>query len=277
MRRPWPLAVLVLAAVATLGGPAPASGECLPAFAGHVVVDPSAPAVTGTSIGLALEFESNADSLVQGSIRFEVTRPDGTKATLEADRYQGATFSGSQLGRYTVVATWSRYECDGLSGGTTTGSTAPVSFDAIDGQPPKVQRFWIIKRPREHQFGGTQPGFAIVRAVVASPDKRVAAHGPVRVDIYWTTNGRPATHASKHVWREDRPPATEFGQATYTFSKDLNSKLVLGLGRGAALKVFEPARVDALIEVHFRDTLIGARRVVFRPSRNGESATLRPA
>jgi hypothetical protein len=117
------------------------------------------------------------------------------------------------------------------------------------------------------------PGDASVAVLVKCPPDEVATHEELRVDVYWTTGGRPASHASKHVW-------TRMGKGCWgdvsTRSKPFDSKLLhaSGSGQSASIDVFEPLRVDALIEVRSGGAIVVAKRAKFRPSRTGESVRL---
>src|SRR3954447_26582669 len=205
---------------------------------GRVDVSPNFPVVTGTEMGFALMPQGNADAMQWNTVRFHVDGPGGSVDIPASDERGNAQYKPPKEGHYTVSATWTRYDCGDIGRQTTTGGSAPPSgFDVVAGERPGAT-FATTRRPR--RTSAHIPGDASVNVHAACPRDEVATHEALRVDLYWTTNGRPATTRSvRHVWTR---AATGCYSATYTHSKFYGSKsLNAGAsGEGAFIDVFEP-------------------------------------
>jgi len=281
-RRLLPLAVVVVSLAGMLGSSSTALGDdCqqpLGPASGHVSVDPTFATVTGTQVALGMTFDGNGDGLIADSFRFHITGPDGAVKDLKADRYYAAYYTTQQVGHHTVTATWTYYDCgDSLAQTTATGSAAPTPFDTVIGERATGGVFSTTRRPRRKIYATqTQPGDAALHVGVKCPREEVARHEPVRVDLYWTTNGHPATHSSRHIWNRSSDGChsdTKLTNSRNSYSKSLNA----GASGGIFIDVFEPLRADVLVEIHAGDALIASKRAKFRRSKTGMGVKLKPA
>src|SRR4051794_13264756 len=240
---------------------------------GRVDVSPDFAVVTGTAMGFTLMPQGNADAMQWNTVLFHVNGPGGSVDIPASDDNGNAQYKPPKEGHYTVSATWTRYDCGDIGRQTTIGGSAPAStFDVGAGERPRAT-FATTRRPR--RTSAHIPGDASVNVHAACPRDELATHEPIRVDLYWTTNGRPATTRSvRHVWTRG---ATGCYSEKYTRSKDYLSKSLnaSASGDGAAIDVFEPLRADVLIEVHSGDVLVAAKRASFRRSRTGMGVRLR--
>jgi hypothetical protein len=240
---------------------------------GRVDVDGSG-SVTGTSIGFQLVPQGSSDAMQLDTIVFHVNGPDGAK-DIQADRYLTARYTPASTGHFTVTATWTRYDCADIGRETyTNGSTPESAFEITAGVDPAGARYSTTKRPRVPSFHA--PGDAAVQVQVKCPDDAVATHDPVRVDVYWTTNGRPATHSSKRVWTRG---AQGCWSNRFTRSKPYTSARLnaAASGVGAQIDVFEPLKADVLIEVHSGSKLVSSKRARFRRTSTGMGVKLSAA
>jgi hypothetical protein len=282
--RAWPLVVVVLAAfLAALPSPAAlGDADCTNRFtepsSGHVTIEPGFGVVTGTNMYLQLMPDGNSDAMIWDSVRFHVDGPS-TADVPASDGRGGGFYTPSKEGHYTVTGTWMRYDCgDPGRQTTTTGSTPPAPFDVIPGERPGAT-FSTTKRVR-HKFSHnglkhTTPGDAALHVQAKCPRDEVATHEPLRVDLYWTTNGSKASHSSRHVGSRS---ATGCYSSKSTHMKSYSAKLnASASGTGGFIDVFEPLVVNVLVEVHSGTALVAARRAVFRRSSTGEGVKVGPA
>jgi hypothetical protein len=286
MRRPALLAILAVSAVlAVLGSSSSAQDpDCTNRFSGpssgQIRVDPDSGVVTGTDVGFALALDGNTDAMIWDSVRYQVDGPSGRVEVKPYDDRGNASFKPSKQGRHSVGATWTRYDCaDSGRQTTTTGGAPAVPFDVVAGQRPGA-RFWTTRRPRRvFNHGGVRrvtPADAALHVMAKCPRDEVATHEPLTIDLYWTTNGRAASHSSRHVGTRG---ATGCYSSKNTRTEAFNSgKLNADAsGEGAFIDVFEPLQVNVLVEVHSGAALVAARRATFRRSSTGERVQVRAA
>ncbi|MEA2425679.1 MAG: hypothetical protein QOH13_2089 [Thermoleophilaceae bacterium] len=283
LRRAW-LPVLVAATMLAAVIPSTAAvgdADCTTRFTepstGHIDVSPGFPTVTGIDVGFALMPDGNSDAMIWDSVHFQVDGPAGHADVKAYDDRGSGRYTPAKEGHYTVSATWTRYDCSDIGRQTTTTGSAPaVGFDVVAGQRPKA-RFSTTKRRRTvfnhngvHQV---TPGDAALHVMAACPRDEVASHEPLTIDLYWTTDGRPATHSSRNVRTR---AATGCYSSKTTRTKDFNSPKLnaSASGEGAFIDVYEPLRVNVLAEVHSGSTLVGSKRAAFRRSSTGEGVKL---
>jgi hypothetical protein len=244
---------------------------------GHIDVSPGFGVVTGTAVGFQALPDGNTDAMIWDSVVFHVDGPSGPVDVKAFDDRGSGQYKPSKQGNYTVTATWTRYDCaDPGRQTTTTGTTPAASFEVVAGQRPSA-RFWTTKRARRvWGHDRTVPGDAALHVMAACPRDEVASHEPLTVDLYWTTNGRQATHSSRHVGTRAATGCYS-SKTTRTkgyFSAKLNAD---ASGEGAFIDVYEPLRADVLVEIHSGGLLVAARRAAFRRSKTGQGVTVRAA
>src|SRR4051794_30426395 len=226
--------------------------------------------VTGTEIGFGLMPDGNTDAMQWDTVVFHVTGPE--TRDVHGDENGAAQYTPTHEGTFTVNATWTRVDCADIGRRTTTsGTSRSATFNVVHGQQPGGS-YSTTKRPRNS--AAHIPGDASLQARAKCPPYEIATHEPMRVDIYWTTNGRPANHSSRHVWTLG---PTGCSSNRFKRSKDFLSKALNAgaSGQGAFIDVFEPLKADVLAEVHSGDTLVSARRAKFRRSRTGMSVVVK--
>jgi hypothetical protein len=139
-------------------------------------------------------------------------------------------------------------------------------------------RFSTTKRKRNvDRSGHVTPGDASLQVAAACPRDEVASHEPLTITIYWAMNGHKPTRSSRRV--QTRRPNGCYDSSKGTRTKDFNSSKLnaSASGEGAFIDVYEPLKVDVLVEVRSGSALVRAKRAKFRRSGTGESVTVSPA
>jgi hypothetical protein len=281
----WRLPVGTITAVtlATLAAVAPLSAaedfDCNDRYTGpstgRVIAPP--PMVPKAPSGFDIAFDGDGVSVIRDSIRYHVNGPMGAlelRAERPEDGETGTAFTPTKEGHYIVSATWTRYDCKDIGRQTTAAGAAPeVGFEVVHGKDPGGT-YWTTKRRRRSGWGHVLPGDAALHVGPKCPPDEIATKDPLRIDLYWTTNGRSPTHRSRHVGVRSTQGCWG-GRSVRT--RDFRSKSVNAGASGvhAFIDAFEPAFVKVLAEIHSGDRLVYEKHATIKRSRTGMKVVAR--
>jgi hypothetical protein len=206
---------------------------------------------------------ANRAAVVSGSVHFEIDGPPG-HLSRPADATGAATFIPVEAGTYTVTVGWRE---ENGCGEVVDAAAGPLALEVSPGEAPSVV-FATHRRPKT----GNSRGSATLVGSLRCP--HLPTLRPTRLAIYYERGARAPTHASPRAVL-DVPKGCGSGVGVPVVRRS-HRGYGLSINRGgAAIEVFAPARMRALMELSYDGRVIGRARATFRPSATGESAERR--